>query len=104
MYTVRIGFFLEELYGLSCCACVIGNAFLYGKIKEKVYITSGPEFGVDLHGKNLIIDKSSYGLRTSAAIFHEHLSQSLLRLGFKKIKHDPDLWMVDKSSYHIMNT
>jgi hypothetical protein len=28
------------------------------KTKEKVYITSGPEFGVDLHGKNLIIDKS----------------------------------------------
>jgi hypothetical protein len=45
--------FLGELYGLSCCACGIGNAFLYGKIKEKVYITASPEFGVDLHGKNL---------------------------------------------------
>jgi hypothetical protein len=39
------------------------NAFLYGKTKEKVYITAGPEFGVDLHGENLIIDKSLYGLR-----------------------------------------
>jgi hypothetical protein len=29
MDTVRIGFFLGELYGLSCCACDIGNAFLY---------------------------------------------------------------------------
>jgi hypothetical protein len=29
--TVRIGFFLGKLYGLSCCACDIGNAFLYGK-------------------------------------------------------------------------
>jgi hypothetical protein len=36
MDTVRIGFFLGELYGLSCCACDIGNAFLYGKTKEKV--------------------------------------------------------------------
>jgi hypothetical protein len=61
------------------------------KTKEKVYITAGPEFGVDLHGKNLIIDKSLYGLKTSAARFHEHLSESLLRLGFKKTKHDPDL-------------
>jgi hypothetical protein len=58
MDTVRIGFFLGELYGLSCCACDIGHAFLYGKTKEKVYITAGPEFRVDLHGKNLIIDKS----------------------------------------------
>jgi hypothetical protein len=41
-----------------------------------------------------------YGLKTSAATFHEHLSESLLRLGFKKTKHDPDLWMVDKSSHY----
>jgi hypothetical protein len=100
MDTVRIGFFLGELYGLSCCACDIGNIFLNGKTKEKVYITSVPEFGVDLHGKNLSIDRSLYGLKTSAARFHEHLSESLLRLGFKKTKHDPDLWMVEKSSHY----
>jgi hypothetical protein len=41
-----------------------------------------------------------YGLKTSAARFHEHLSESLLRLGFKKTKHDPDLWTVDKSSHY----
>jgi hypothetical protein len=29
--TVRIGVFLGELYGLLCCACDMGNAFLYGK-------------------------------------------------------------------------
>jgi hypothetical protein len=39
MYTIRIGFFLGELYGLSYCASDIGNAFLYGKTKEKVYLT-----------------------------------------------------------------
>jgi hypothetical protein len=33
------------------------------KTKEKVYITAGPEFGANLHGKNLIIDKSLFGLR-----------------------------------------
>jgi hypothetical protein len=41
-----------------------------------------------------------YGLKTSAARFHEHLIESLLRLGFKKTKHDLDLWMVDKSSHY----
>jgi hypothetical protein len=42
-----------------------------------------------------------YGLKTSAAArFHEHLSKSLLRFGFKKTKYDPDLWMVDKSSHY----
>jgi hypothetical protein len=98
--TLRIEFFFEELYGISCCTCDIGNAFFYGKTKEKVYITDGSEFGVNSHGKNLIIDKSLYGLKISAARFHDHLSESLLRLGFKNTKHDPDLWMVDKSSYY----
>jgi hypothetical protein len=98
MDTVRIGFFLGELYGHSCCACDIGNAFWYEKPKEKVYITAGPEFGANLHGKIKIIDKSLYGLKTSAARFHEHLIKSLLRLGLKKTKYDPDLWIVDKSS------
>jgi hypothetical protein len=40
--TVRIGFFLGELYAFSCCARDIGNEFLYGKTKEKVYMTSRP--------------------------------------------------------------
>jgi hypothetical protein len=47
-----------------------------------------------------MINKSLYGLKTSAARFHEHLSESVLRLGFKKTKHDHDFWMVDKSSYY----
>jgi hypothetical protein len=32
-------------------------------------MTVGPEFGASLHGKNLIIDKSLYGLKTSDANF-----------------------------------
>jgi hypothetical protein len=102
MDTVRIGFFLGELYRLSCCACDIVNAFLYEKTKEKVYITDGPEFGAELHGKNLFIDKSLHGLKTSAARFHEHLSDSLLRLGFKR----PNMTLTYGwwTSYHIKNT
>jgi hypothetical protein len=42
MDTVRIGFFLGELYGHSCCTCDIGNVFLYAKTKEKDYITADP--------------------------------------------------------------
>ena len=72
---------------------------MYGKTKEKVYINAGPELGTNLCGKSLIINKSLYGFQTSAARFHEHLAESLLRLGFKRTKHDPDLWMVDKSSH-----
>jgi hypothetical protein len=74
--------------------------FLYEKTKEKAYIIAGTEFGEGSCGKNLIINKSLYGTKTSAARFHEHLTDSLFRLGFKKTKHEPDLWIVDKSSYY----
>jgi hypothetical protein len=100
MDTVRIGFLFGELYGLFCCACDIGNAFMYDKTKEKVCITAGSEFGAALCGKNLIINKSLYRLKTCAARFHEHLAESLPRLGSKKTKHDPDLWMIDKTSHY----
>ena len=100
MDTVRIGLFLGELYGFSCCAWNIGNAFLYGIIKEKVYIITCPEFAASLHRINLIVDEPLYGLKTSTARSQEHFSESLLRLDFKKTKHDPDLWMVDKSSHY----
>jgi hypothetical protein len=41
-----------------------------------------------------------YGLKTSADRFHENLSESILRLGFKNTKHNTDLWMVDNSSHY----
>jgi hypothetical protein len=98
MDTVRIRFSLGELYGNSCCACDIGCTFIHGKTKERVYITAGPDFGAYSQGKNLMNDKSLYLLKISAARFHEQLNESLLRLGFKNTKHDPDLWMVEKAS------
>jgi hypothetical protein len=83
MDTIKIGFFLGELYGLSCCACDVGNAFVYGNTKEKVYITAGPEFGT-----SFIINNSLYGLKSSAARFHEHLAESSLRIGFMRFMDD----------------
>ncbi|HEY9710848.1 MAG TPA: reverse transcriptase domain-containing protein, partial [Oculatellaceae cyanobacterium] len=99
METVRICFTLAKVNSLEVCAGDIGNAFLYGKSKEKVYIIAGPEFGPKLQGKRLIIYKALYGLKSSSARFHEHLSSTLLKLGFKPSKADYDLW-IRKSGDH----
>ena len=77
MDTVRLGFTLGDLNGLKCCAGDVGNAFLNGYTKEKIYIVVGPEFDHALAGRVLIIVRSLYGLRTSAASFHEHLADNL---------------------------
>lgn len=99
METIRLGFTLAAMNGLNCCAADVGNAFLYGKTREKVYIIAGPEFGKHA-GKRMLIDKGLYGLKTSAARFHEHLSAKLRKLGFKPSRADSDLWMRDKGDHY----
>ena len=93
MEAVQLGFIMARLNNLIVCAGDIGNAFLYGKTKERVFIIAGPEFGPELEGKRLIVYKSLYGLKTSAARFHEHLSAHMRRLGVCPSKADPDLWI-----------
>jgi hypothetical protein len=90
--SVRLGFMIAAMNGLKVCAADIGNAFLYGKTREKVYIIAGREFGA-LQGKPLIIDGGLYGLRSSSARFHEHLSAKLRKMGYRPSKADPDFWM-----------
>ena len=50
---VRTAFFIADLNGLECMAADIGNAYLHGKTKEKIYTIAGPEFG-ELEGSILI--------------------------------------------------
>ena len=51
MEAVRLGFIMANMNNLLVCAGDIGNAFLYGKMREKVYVVAGPEFGPELEGK-----------------------------------------------------
>ena len=78
--------------GLKVCAADIGNAYLNGRTREKVYVIAGPEFGPEIRGKRMIIDKALYGLKSSGARFHEHLSAKLRKMGYRPSKADSDLW------------
>ncbi len=92
MESVRSGFFLGELYGLLVSAGDVGSAFLYGRTRELIYIIAGPEFGPELMGRILILIMGLYGLKTSAARFHEHHADILRKLGFLPSRGDPDFW------------
>ena len=99
MDSVRLAFTLASMHDLDVCAADVGNAFLYGKTKEKVMIKAGPEFG-ELAGKTLIVDKGLYGLKSSAARFHEHLAAKLRKMGFKPSRTDLDLWYRKMDGYY----
>ena len=100
MDTVRMGFFVGELNGLKCCAGDVGNAYLNSDTREKVYIIAGPEFGPELQGRILIIVKALYGLRTSAARFHEHLANTLQNLEFRQSRADHNLWIRERDDHY----
>ena len=51
-------------------------------------------------GKVLIIVRSSYGLRISAARFHEHLTDNLRKLGFHPSKADPNLFYKETGDHY----
>ena len=93
--TIKLRLVLGDLNNLSVCAGDIGSAYQNSKTKEKVYIIASPEFGPKFAGKRLIIVKALYGLKTSAARFHEHLSSSLLQMGFRPSSADADMWLKD---------
>ncbi len=88
--TICLGFFLADVFQLLTCAKEIGNAFLYAKTKEKMYVIAGPGFGHQLEGKPMIIDKGLYGLRSIALRFHEYLASTLRSLCFSPTKADGD--------------
>jgi hypothetical protein len=92
METIRMGFVVAAMNDLKVCAADVGNAFLYGITREKVYVIAGPEFG-HLEGRKLIIYKGLYGLKSSGARFHEHLAEKLRSLGYKPSRPDPDFWI-----------
>jgi len=83
--TIRLGMFLALHNKLQVMAADIGNAYLHVKTREKLYTVLGEEFGT-LGGKVLIFDKGLYGLRSSGARFHEHLSDILRKNGFPTIQ------------------
>ena len=67
----------------------VKTAFLYGKLKEEVYV-SEPEGFVDLSKPDYvyIMDKALYGLKQARRAWYEELSTYLLGAAFSKGKID----------------
>ena len=84
---------------MDVLATDIGNAYLHGITREKVYIVAGPAFG-EHEGKVMIIVKSLYGLISSAARWHEALSMTLRDMVYLPSKADSELWMKDCNTHY----
>jgi hypothetical protein len=83
---------LAALNDVPILATDIGNAYLNANPREKVYTTAGPEFGNELQGKSVLIERALYGLKSSGAAWRAHLANTLHQLGYTSCLADPDVW------------
>ena len=97
---VRIVIYLAEDNGLKVWGGDVGNAYLNGTTREKIYVVLGQEYGPELEGRVAIVVKSFYGLKTSCARWSEHLADTLRALGWVKSKALNDVWMKDCGSHY----
>ncbi len=89
--TVRIALMIAALNDLQVKAGDVLNAYITAPCKEKVWTVLGPEFGPDA-GKNAIIVRALYGLKSAGAAFRAHLASFMCQMGYTSCKADPDLW------------
>jgi hypothetical protein len=90
--SIRIAFLLAPLNDMNILATDIENAYLNAKPHEKVYTTTGPEFGAESKGKTVMIVRALYGLKTSGATWRAHLASTLHQLGYNLCLADPNVW------------
>nr|GEV00165.1 hypothetical protein [Tanacetum cinerariifolium] len=70
------------------------SAFLYGTIKEEVYVTQPPEFKDPDHPDKVYkVVKALYGLHQAPRAWYDTLANYLLSNGFQKRKIDPTLFI-----------
>ncbi|KAI2500081.1 Reverse transcriptase (RNA-dependent DNA polymerase) [Fragilaria crotonensis] len=70
----------------------VQNAFLTAPNKEKCWMVAGPEFGPD-EGKNLLVVRALYGLKSASFSFRAYMAEKLSELGFHSTLADPDVWL-----------
>ena len=90
--SVRIALTLAALNDLEVKTADIENAYLTAPVTEKIWTQLGPEFGSD-QGKNAIVVRALYGLKSAGAAFRNHLADCMRHLGWESCKADPDVWM-----------
>ncbi|GKE91487.1 putative ribonuclease H-like domain-containing protein, partial [Tanacetum coccineum] len=70
------------------------SAFLYGKIKEEVYVCQPPGFeDLDFSDRVYTVKKTLYGLHQAPRAWYETLSTYLLDNGFQRGKIDKTLFI-----------
>jgi Reverse transcriptase (RNA-dependent DNA polymerase) len=94
LQTLRLTLLLGELNRLIVKVGDVTSAYLMAFTKELIFFKAGPEFGAKARHLMVVL-KALYGLQSSGKSWHDLLFDTLIKMGFKPSKADPDIWMRD---------
>jgi hypothetical protein len=101
--TIRVIFALSALEGWHMEALDVVAAFLYGDLKEELYMKQ-PE-GFIIPGKErqvLRLRKALYGLKQASLSWWRALSKSLKKFGFKRIVSDAGIFVYREGKHRVI--
>jgi hypothetical protein len=79
---------------LSSAWCRRAECIPHDTLQGKVWLTAGIEFGAEQGGKNLLVVRALYGLKSASASFWAYMAKKLDdMMGFKSSVADPDVWL-----------
>lgn len=90
--SVRLALTIAALNGLKVMACDIQHAYLTADCREKIWTRAGPEFGSEA-GTIFFVKKAIYVLKSAGAAFRSLLADTLMDIGYRPTKADPDVWL-----------
>nr|GEW88734.1 hypothetical protein [Tanacetum cinerariifolium] len=95
----------NTLYGCSLCMLYtnLSLAFLYGPLKEEVYVNQPDGFVDPYHPDKVYrLKKALYGLKQAPRAWYDELSNSLVSKGFSKGSIDPTLFITKHRGYILL--
>ncbi len=90
--TVHLTLTFASLNDLKVKVGDVLNTYITAPVMEKVWTILGSKFGHD-SGKNAVIVRALYGLKSAGAAFQAHLASFMHQMGYTSCKADPDLWL-----------
>lgn len=101
MDSIRIIPSLVTKYNLNIIHFDVKTAFLYGELKEELYLTQ-PEGFNDGTDRVCRLKKGLYGLKQSSRSWNEKLNKFLEDFGLRRIKSDPCVYFMEADGIIII--
>ncbi|XP_022008266.1 uncharacterized mitochondrial protein AtMg00810-like [Helianthus annuus] len=101
MVTVRCVISLSVQNNWPLYQLDVNNAFLYGNLREEVYMSLPEGLNVEKQNKVCKLNKSLYGLKQAPRMWNERLVQVLTKLDFVQSKCDHSLFIKSGKSVFI---